>query len=437
MRFQAIRIAVARIRRKTEGTLTEITPPDGDEQVARTAMIAAAHEAFAQHFGATNATGMVHAPGRVNLIGDHTDYNGLPVFPMAIQRGVVILFRSRDDTSVRLANLDPRFPPRTFELGPAIRPDPPGDWANYVKAAAQALAARHGPLTGFDGLVASDLPVAQGLSSSSAVTVGSALALLQTNGIEMQQFDLMSLLAIGERYVGTEGGGMDQAICLGGRRHTAFRIDFDPLSMVPTTVPANWKIVVASSLVEAKKSGAAQHSYNLRGRECRAALEIMRGVVSGATEKDGYRELLARASVGELLLAAEQSLEKPLRQRFSHVVTEATRVGVATDAMAAGDLATFGRLMSESHASLRDDFEVSCGALDELVETALAGGASGARLTGAGFGGCVVALCHVDKTPALVEHLTTKFYEPRGVPDALAGALLVAEASDGARVTEL
>ena len=418
-----------------------------DEQIAegpaRRALIAAGCAAFEEHFGAPEPSALVFAPGRVNLIGDHTDYNGLPVLPMALQRGIVILLRPRPDETVRVANLDPRFPPRTFRLHAPIDSHPSGDWVNYVKAAAQALTDRHGQLVGVDALIASDLAVAVGLSSSSALTVASALGLLHAADIEMERHDLMSLIAEGERYVGTEGGGMDQAICLGGRRQYALRIDFDPLHLTATPVPPEWRFVVASSLTEAQKSGAAREIYNLRGRECASALDAVRAKIERAESTDGFRELMARTPLSELIALSQEVLNDRLARRFRHVATEAERVERAYRAMMDGDLEGFGRLMIESHRSLRDDFEVSCEALDDLVEASIAGGAAGARLTGAGFGGCVVALCHVDRTSALVEHLTTKFYEPRGVRDALAGlgsgagALLVAEPSDGARVTAL
>ena len=230
---------------------------------------------------------------------------------------------------------------------------------------------------------------------------------------------------------------MDQAVCLGGRRQCALRIDFDPLNLTATPVPPEWRFVVASSLTEAEKSGAARDIYNLRGRECVSALDGVRGKIESAKPTDGFRELMARTPLSELIALSQEVLNDRLARRFRHVVTEAERVEHACRAMMDGDLEGFGRLMIESHGSLRDDFEVSCEALDDLVEMSIAGGATGARLTGAGFGGCVVALCHADRAPALVEHLATKFYGPRGVRDALGGVLLVAEPSDGARVTVL
>ena len=356
------------------------------EGPARQALIAAGYAAFAEHFGTPEPSALVFAPGRVNLIGDHTDYNGLPVLPMALQRGIVILLRPRPDDTVRVANLDPRFPPRIFQLqtpiDPPPSPRPVGDWVNYVKAAAQALTDRHGQLVGVDALIASDLAVAVGLSSSSALTVASALGLLHAADIEMERLDLMRLVAKGERYVGTEGGGMDQAICLGGQRHCALRIDFDPLNLTATPVPPEWRFVVASSLTEAEKSGAAREIYNLRGRECASALDAVRAKIERAESTDGFRELMARTPLSELIALSQGVLNDRLERRFRHVVTEAERVEHACRAMADGDLATFGRLMIESHVSLRDDFEVSCETLDDLVEASIAGGATGSRRCG-------------------------------------------------------
>ncbi len=394
---------------------------------------------FVQHFGPAEPKHLTRAPGRVNLIGEHTDYNGLPVLPMALQRSVSILFAERDDATVRLANLDRQFPACSFELSDDIEPDAPGAWANYVKAAAQALCRRHGSLRGLDGVVSSDLPVAAGLSSSSALTVAAALSLLHRNDIHMEPLELMELVARGERYVGTEGGGMDQAICLGGLPNTALKIDFEPppLRLNPTPVPSDWQFVVAHSMVRAEKSGAARDTYNQRGAECRDALRRMTERLPEAAGASRYTELLVLVPLKTLVAAADSVLEDPQRQRFRHVITEADRVEKAREAMVAGDIEAFGRLMCESHESLRNDYEVSCKSLDELVDIAMSSGAKGARLTGAGLGGCIVALCAAEQTTALVEALSREFYAPRNVSDPQAEHLIIAEPSGGACVIRL
>src|SRR5256886_15797883 len=207
---------------------------------------------------------LVRAPGRVNLMGEHIDYCGLPVLPMALSRGVRVAFERRADRGTRLVNADARFAPGFFTIDASIPPAPAGDWSNYARAAAQALAQRFPDLRGVDALVQSDLPIAAGLSSSSALVVAMALALLHANGVTVPALELIELLAQGERYVGTAGGGMDQAIILGAQAGCASRIDFRPLRLTPTAVPADWRVFVAWSLVDAEQSGGAQQADHER-----------------------------------------------------------------------------------------------------------------------------------------------------------------------------
>ena len=357
----------------------------------------------------------VRAPGRVNLIGEHIDYCGLPVFPMAIGRSVRMTFDRHTNREIRLTNRDPRFSPAVFRVSDKIPPAPAGDWSNYARAAAQALAQRFADLVGVEAVVESDLPIAAGLSSSSALLVATALAILHANEVSIPSLELMELLARGERYVGTAGGGMDQAIILGAQAGCASRIDFQPLRLTPTPVPANWQFIVAWSMVHSEKSGAARQAYNERPRQCDEARRLTAERL-GLRKDITYPALLAAASVDELLEVANTTLPDVLARRFRHVVTEGTRVRQAEAAMArgGGDLATFGGLLESSHASLRDHYEVSHPELDRLVELAREAGAAGARLTGAGFGGSIVALCSVERAPQVVAALRERFYAPRG-----------------------
>ena len=384
---------------------------------------------------AASASHVVRAPGRVNLIGEHIDYCGLSVLPMALGRSVRIAFHPRSDRETRLVNRDPRFAPSAFAVNASIPPAAAGDWGNYAKAAAQALAQRFRDLRGVDALVDSDLPIAAGLSSSSALLVAMALAIMHANGVSVPSLELMELLGKGERYVGTAGGGMDQAIILGARTGCASRIDFHPLRLTPTPVPADWQFIVAWSLVHAEKSGAAQQAYNERTRQCDAARRLVAARL-GRREDISYPDLFAAAPVEQLLEVAGErtTLSGVLARRFRHVVTEATRVRQAETAMAAGDLATFGRLLDASHQSLRDDYEVSHAELDRLVELAREAGAVGARLTGAGFGGSIVALCRADRAPAVLAALQERFYAPRGAADDVGRHMFTAEPSAGAEV---
>ncbi len=283
----------------------------------------------------------------------------------------------------------------------------------------------------------SDLPVAAGLSSSSALVVATALALLHANRIDVERVTLMELLAHAERYVGTRGGGMDQAICLGATAGAATRIDFDPLRLTAVPMPEEWAVVVAFSMVAASKSDAARAAYNRRTQECHAAMEQVSALFEIPTAGRSYRSLLRVAAVDELLDAASRTLPGVLLKRFRHVVTEADRVPRAEAAMRHLDMPEFGRLMSESHLSLRDDFEVSCPELEDLVAIALEAGASGARLTGAGFGGCMVALCENQAAGALVDALAERFYAPRGASDRLEAFVFAARPAGAARVMAL
>ncbi|MDA2930779.1 galactokinase [Acidobacteria bacterium AH-259-O06] len=374
----------------------------------------------------------MRTPGRVNLIGEHTDYNGLPVFPIAIQRDIAILFRARKGPRVRLRNVSEHFGAREFSLESVVSPYPKGDWGNYAKAAAQALMDRFGHLSGFDAVVSGNIPMAAGLSSSSALVVACSLILTRINEISIEPLELMDLLAKGERYVGTQGGGMDQAVCLGGQRNKALKIDFSPLRLSPIPVPEHWQFVIAHSLVVADKSGEAQEKYNARPVECREALTRFRSHSQFQSDSQTYSELIARVPVETLLSLADEVLEEPYRRRFRHLVSEGPRVEEARGAMLDGDLKEFGRLMNESHTSLRKDFEVSCPELDELVEACVAAGAAGARMTGAGFGGCAVTLCEASRTSFLVESLEKDYYRSRSIPSQLTEYLIMARPVEGA-----
>jgi galactokinase len=379
---------------------------------------------------------LVRAPGRVNLIGEHIDYCGLSVFPMAVQRNVRMVFHTRTDREVHLSNRDPAFGPSTFTLSETIAPAPAGDWGNYARAAAQALVPRFPDLQGIDAQVESDLPIAAGLSSSSALVVAVALALLHANGVTMAPpdlIDLMDLLARGERYVGTAGGGMDQSIILGAQAGCASRIDFHPLRLTPTAVPDDWRFIVAWSMVHAEKSGAVGQQYNERPRQADEARRLVAARL-GHPEDTSYPALLAAAPLEQLLEAAAKLQPGVLARRFRHVVTESMRVRQAEAALAGQDLAVFGQLLNDSHQSLRDDYEVSHAELDRLVEVAREAGAVGARLTGAGFGGSIVALCPAGRAAEVLDTLKERFYAPRGAAGAAERYAFAAEPSGGAEV---
>jgi N-acetylgalactosamine kinase len=387
------------------------------------------------------------APGRVNLIGEHTDYNGYPVMPMAINRDTLIAVKPRTDNLVRIANTDLDFRDREFSIQESIEHYPTGDWGNYVKAAVVGLLPivkeRTEKVVGFDAAVSGTVPPAGGLSSSSALVVASALVFLWANNVELSKIELAEILAKAERYVGTEGGGMDQAISLMGEYRNALKIDFFPLRAKPATISPDYKIVICNSLMLAPKTEAAMNNYNRRPVECRIAAGLIRKelekaigfsadvqrLADVAIDKTGlseneYDAIIAKAlnlpiiSLLEirsrLELNESEFEEKYLRlksgklfappaegfkvkARYNHVITETNRVEEAAKVLAENDMERFGVLMNESHASCRDVYEISIKELDELTEIARNNGAIGSRLTGAGFGGCVVSLVPSNK----------------------------------------
>lgn len=325
---------------------------------------------------------MIAVPGRVNLIGEHIDYHNLPVLPIAIGRGVRVEWRSRADRRIRASSAG--FGSREFRWTRELAPVGAGDWENYLRAAAAVVGQRWGLGRGIDAEIASDLPPAAGLSSSTALLIAVTLAILRANGHEPGFEELMEVLPEGEHFVGTRGGGMDHAACLASRAGCASLIGFAPVTVRHIPMPRDWAFLAAHSLVTAEKSGAAREQYNAR----RAA---------------GNAE---------------------------HVRGEADRVQRAVRAMEQSDAAAFGRLLVESHVSLRDLLLVSCPALDRLVETALDAGAIGARLTGAGFGGCAVVFCLRSERDRLRARLMERYYSGHAEFDERQH-LIDAEPADG------
>ena len=386
-------------------------------------------------------THLSRAPGRVNLIGEHIDYNLLPVLPVALQREVRIALRPRDDGRVRLHNVDGSFASVDFEIVPGLERVPDGHWSNYVMAPADLLARRFAIYRGFDGVVTSDVPVASGLSSSSALVIAVGLALEQVNEVGLNPLTFAEYMAEAERFTGTEGGGMDQAVSVAGRLGCAAFIEFDPLRVRHAQVPLDWRFVVADTGVRAEKSGPAQAAYNARRVECHAALEQVGAVL---VERDrlvapptSYPALLKAVDHADALAVGEEILAGNLRKRFRHVLTEGRRVVKARDALVNAQMSDFGIHMDASHGSLRSDFNVSSAELDELVALAKEGGAAGARLTGAGFGGCMVALASPETQHDVLRTLSEEYYEPRGMKGDLSNRLFTAVPSAGASFARL
>jgi galactokinase len=357
---------------------------------------------LSEHFG-TGPASVAAVPGRVNLIGEHIDYHNLPVLPMAIPRRVRVAFRPSGRRVIRAVSGD-GFGERTIEWTARLTPAAAGDWANYIMAAAQAVRDRWGIDGGIDAAVCSDLPPAAGLSSSSALLTAFTLALLQANGIQASFEELMEVLPEAEYFVGTRGGGMDHAAVLESRAGCALFITFAPVTATPAPIPEDWTFLVAHSLTHAEKSGAVRAEYNARRTAGTRALARL-GFAS-------YADAISGRALDELRTLA-LPLDDEAQRAFLHVAGEALRVREAVDAMSRADMARFARLLVESHASARDLLRISCPALDRLVQCALDSGAPGARLTGAGFGGCAIVLCPRGDRPRIREELTRRFYSGR------------------------
>jgi galactokinase len=393
----------------------------GDRAEAQERRYQAAIERFSTLYGDGEMLAF-RAPGRVNLIGEHTDYNRGFVMPVALDKDIVLLARPRPGARVRLHNMEARFPPFTYTIGKEIPPDPPGSWSNYLKGSAQELARRlEGSLQGMDALVASQpphgVPRGVGLSSSSALTVVAAVALAHLNGWQPESQIMAQLCADAEWYVGTRGGIMDQFIALLGQRGSALLLDCRPDSQgrfqtEPIPLPAGYSILIADSGVRHEN---VRGGYNRRVAACRAGVELMRPHFAGITHLRDVQDvawsdlaplLPEQTSVAELAKRGIELGNLPglgpgtrlkIRARCRHVWTENARVQAAAAALRAGNVGAFGQLLDAAHASARDDYEISCPELEALVQTAReVDGTVGARLTGAGWGGCIVAVVRND-----------------------------------------
>ena len=416
-------------------------------------------DALSRGFSSAAPVFAVRAPGRVNLIGEHTDYSGLPVLPMAIDRSTIVVAAARADRAIDLTNVDPTYPARSFTLAPEIPPYPSGDWANYVKAAIQGVlshfSARGVSIERFRGAtlhIDGRVPASAGLSSSAALTVASALAFMAVNGIELSPLEAAEMVARSEWYVGTRAGGMDQAVSLMGKREHAVFIEFNPLRATEVPMPSEAAVVVADSLEVADKSGRVREEYNRRVVECSIAARILgrafgidgarilgdvlkhldnwraddlvhtlaaiipEKFTRGIDEAAQFLEIPEGELRADLLgdgfgrVALDESRPLECLRRARHVLSETERVRGAVKALSEGRLDEMGGLMDESHRSLREDFEVSTERLDRMVECARHAGALGARLTGAGFGGCMLALVRSANAPAILEVLERDYY---------------------------
>lgn len=367
-------------------------------------------EGFRTRFGGDPDL-VVTSPGRVNLIGEHTDYNDGFVLPMAIDRSTVIAASRRLDRRVVAVSED--FGEDSFSLNGLRQGD--GGWIEYVKGVAWAMDPQ--TLAGWDGYITSDIPLGASLSSSAALEVGVARLF---GSLGRLSWDAVAAARATQRaendWVGMNSGIMDQLVCAAGRRGHALLIDCRTLDMSSVSIPPEANFVVLDTGTRRKLT---ESRYNERRRECERAAEKF-GV-------DSLRDLSTEA------LEEPGFVDPTLIKRARHVVTENVRTLSAVEALRSGDSAAFGRLMVASHESLRDDFEVSSVELDSIVEAALeTEGCLGARMTGGGFAGCAVALVDAAATRAFTEGVANLYQRNTGRQPSI----YVVEPADGVSTRE-
>lgn len=358
---------------------------------------------------------VVRAPGRVNLIGEHTDYNDGFVLPMAINRAVWIAFSPRDDDRVEVRSLD-FDDPIHFDLR-GIQKETPSP-AEYVKGVAWALHEAGFAVKGLQGVLKGDVPIGAGLSSSAALELAMARSFAAVSDVAWDA-PKMALLAqkAENQWVGMKSGIMDQLISAAGQEGHALLIDCRSLELTPTPLPDGTAVVVLDT---GTRRGLVGSAYNERRAQCEAAAAFF-----------GMPAL--RDVSLEQFKARENELDPIIRKRARHIITENDRTLEAKDAMLAGDAKRLGGLMFASHVSLRDDFEVSSDALNAMVESArLHPACYGARMTGAGFGGCAVALIDAAQADDFVQQVTQTYITTTGNSPAL----YICHPTAGAEVVE-
>ncbi len=393
-------------------------------------------EQFEVLFGAGEALCFC-APGRVNLIGEHTDYNHGFVMPVALDKDTLIIVRPRQDNTICLSNSEASYPPACFEITEHIAKDQENNWTNYARGVAQVVQLKSKKnLRGFDALVSAappyGVPRSAGLSSSSSLTVAVLVALNYLNDLQFGITDLVSLASDAEWYVGTRGGIMDQYISLQGQQGHALFLDCRPSAdntykTKAIALPVGYKILVINSGVKHQNVGGG---YNYRVAACRAAVGILKKSYPNITHlrdvqdeawSDLEKLLPEKMSVETL---AEQGIklsdiptitadvELEVKAKCRHVHTENERVLKAIDAMQANNMVALGEQLKEAHKSARDDYDISCPEIEILVTYLNAQeGILGARLTGAGWGGCVVALVKEDAVRTVSKQLKEHYYQ--------------------------
>ena len=371
-------------------------------------------QTFKTQFGGT-PTYLVRAPGRVNLIGEHTDYNDGFVLPMAIDRAAWIALGPRDDGKVRVYALDYE---ETAEFSLTALQKGKG-WAEYIKGVANELKVAGFQVEGWDGVLGGDVPNGAGLSSSAAVEMAAARAFAEVSGFERKPVRMAQVGQKAEnRWVGVNCGIMDQMVSATAQAGNALFLDCRSLAYEQVPIPVGVAVVVMDT---STRRGLVDSAYNERRSQCEEAARFFSVKALRDVSLERFEEERGKIK------------DETVMRRARHIITENQRVLNAVAAMRANDVHTLGKLFDQSHASLRDDFEVTNEALNQIVATAQSHPACfGARMTGAGFGGCAVALVDKGKVDEFVSAVRAGYRQK----SELEAMMYVCQASEGASLVE-
>lgn len=377
---------------------------------------------FKEKFTDTNLVkGAFSAPGRVNLIGEHTDYNEGFVLPIAIGRKIVMLGQLRNDRLVQVFDLAYKAETK-FSLD-NLFPSKKDTWANYLMGVMDEIQKAGYPLQGVNLIFISNIPQGAGLSSSAALEVVTALTMAKLNSLKIKPVEMAHLCRRAENnFVGVACGIMDQYVSCLGQKNYALFIDCrtNNYELIPFR-DSNYQIVICDSKI---RRDLINSEYNKRREECKKATEFF-------THRFGHKVQALRDVTIEEFKQYQEHLPETIARRARHVILENCRVQASKKAIEAGDYITFGQLMIESHQSLKVDYEVSCEELDLLVDLALKQeGVLGARMTGAGFGGCTVNLLKKEKVNIFKKTIQKEYKRITGIiPD-----IYITIPADGAKV---
>jgi galactokinase len=369
---------------------------------------------FTERFG-TPPRWLARAPGRVNLIGEHTDYNDGFVLPLAIDRAIWIALRPRNDGRVVVHSIN-YDETAEFSLDDLV--DLHQGWIEYIKGTAWSLHEAGYELSGWEGVLIGDVPLGAGLSSSAALEMAAARAFAAAGNLDWEPAVMAKLGQRAENeWIGVNCGIMDQLVCASGQAGHALLIDCRSLQTRPIPFPDGVAVVVLDT---STRRGLVDSAYNERRAQCESAAECFNVSALRDVDLDLFQRLAS-------------DLDETTRRRALHVITENDRTLQAVEAMLRGEVSALGVLMNKSHASLRDDYEVSSEALNAMVDSALAHDACyGARMTGAGFGGCAVALINAEAATDFVRNTAAAYQQKTGHTPAI----YVCQATNGAEIIE-